>query len=139
MGKYGSVASIAAELMSARVESEPRAAWTLAAEIVFRGRRASIEKGCPRDTFLALCGAGAVQGVEPGDYTRSVLNRSYALRSLDLAREDPSLFEDEEQLWRLACGHSTKVHNHQMDVVRTLWRRGWLNDSRCAPDGKYSR
>jgi hypothetical protein len=127
MGKYGSVASIAAELLSAGAESEPRSAWNTAAGLIFKGRPASVEKACPRDTFLALCGEGAVRGVPAGEYTRSVHNRSYALRGLGIVREDPTQVHNEGVLWRLACEHPDKVHNHQMDVLATLWRRGWIN------------
>lgn len=126
MSKYGSVAGIAAHLIRGGRYADPREAWTAAAEMVFERSSSSVAKGCPRDTFLALCGAGVIEGVAEGQYTRSVANKAYALRALDILRQEPDLMENLNQLWSMACGDSSKRHNAQMDVVRELWHRRWI-------------
>jgi hypothetical protein len=127
MGKYGDAAEIAAALLAQQKTLEPRAAWTQAVEQVFPASASSRAKGCPRDSFLGLCELGAVKGVAPGPYTRSVKNKTYVTRALGALRRDPGLAEDLNHLWRVATAGADTRANRQMDVVATLWRKGLLD------------
>jgi hypothetical protein len=117
---------IAAELLAARADLQPPDTWRLVAELVFPLSASSREKGCPRDAFLGLCDVGAIEGVEPGSYTKSVLNKDYAVRALDALRADASLSSDERKLWRIAVNGADRQQNSQMDVLISLWRRGHI-------------
>jgi hypothetical protein len=125
MGKFGAVANIASQLLAIKRYEKPIDAWNAAALQVFESTSQQ-EKGCPRDTFLALCGAGVIADVPAGSYTRSVHNREYALRALQALRGDANLLNNQSELWRIAVGNEDKEHNSQMDVISTLWRRGWI-------------
>ena len=129
MGKYGYVATLAAGTVAKGAAIAPRDAWNAAAARVFPDSPSSQAKGCPRDTFLALCDLGAIHGVLPGQYTRSVKNRSYAVRALAALRANEALCDDPSRLWRMVTRGETKVANHQMDVVTTLWREGLIRQA----------
>lgn len=128
MGKYGSVAVIAAELLSVHDQPQPREAWDKATEMVFPDSPSSREKSCPRGAFLGLCEAGAIESVASGAYTQSVMNKDYAVRGLEALRSDPSLATQEVELWRIAVAGVDKQSNSQMDVVTALWVRGQIRD-----------
>ena len=76
----------------------------------------SREKGCRRDTFLGLCQEGRVKDIPAGAYTRSVLNRGYAVKAVEILATGSTLQPIE--LW--ASINLGKTHNGQMDVVLTL-------------------
>jgi hypothetical protein len=124
MGKYGSVAVIAAELLAVRADLQPPEAWRSAAGMAFPNSASSRDKSCPRGAFLGLCEVGAVEGVGRGSYTPSVKNKEYAVKGLTALRSDPSLASDEMELWRIAMDGQDKQHNSQMDVLIALWRCG---------------
>lgn len=126
MGKYGTAAEIAAGLLAEQYTTLPRAAWKSAVGRVFPDSKSSQNKGCPRDSFLALCGMGVVKDVAAGDYTRSIKNKGYVERALDAIRLNPALVTDETSLWRVATNHVEKTPNHQMDVLTTLFRKGFV-------------
>jgi hypothetical protein len=94
--------------------------------LVFPESASSVEKSCPRDTFLALCETDAIRGVEPRAYTKSVRNKSYAMKALELVKNDPGLLDNIDELWKAACSDDSKAPNHQMEVVSALWKHGWL-------------
>jgi hypothetical protein len=124
--KYGEAAVAAARLVSqGRVKHAPDA-WNAAVVQIFPDRLASQRKGCPRGAFLGLCESGLVRGVPSGTYTRSRLNKQYAVAAVQLLRENPMLADDPHQIWRLVVGHAEKVENSQIDVVVTLWRQGLI-------------
>lgn len=125
MGKYGSAAEIAARI-SVSSHVNPRAAWDRAVAEIFPDSPTSREKGCPRNAFLALCEMGIVKGIAPGEYTRSVRNKEYAKRAISELRSNPSLVDDDHELWQRVTRGNDIVPNHQMDVVTTLWLRGFL-------------
>jgi hypothetical protein len=126
MGKFGQAAATAAKLASQSNSNSPRMTWETAALEVFPDSESSRKKGCPKDTFLALCGLGVVQNVKPGQYTRSIKNSSYAKSGLDALRNNPALMNDETGLWTIASGDVGKAHNAQMDVLITLVREGYI-------------
>nr|WP_211254247.1 hypothetical protein [Enterovibrio calviensis] len=101
-------------------------AWNSAATSEFKNRMASIKKGCPKNAFLGLAEGGFIQGVPSGNYTKSVLNKHYALEALALLNQDSNVIDDLKNLWIQACGSASKAHNHQMNVVVSLWSHGFL-------------
>ena len=76
--------------------------------------------------FLGLCEEGLVKGIPPGDYTKSVKNKQYAIDAVRLLRLDPTLAGSKKLLWQEAIGERRIKHNQQMDVVVMLWERGLL-------------
>jgi hypothetical protein len=83
------------------------------------GRR---RKAAPKDAFLGLCEAEIIIGIPGGRYTRSVLNKGYALKSVDILKTNPKRSDNEDALWQAVQSANSKVHNSQMDVVATLWK-----------------
>lgn len=129
MAKYGKAAEIAARLLANQHEVDPRYAWKRAVAQVFPDSPSSRDKGCPRDSFLALCAAGAVKAVPTGSYTRSVKNRGYMERALAAVRTNSGLLQDQEQLWQLATADSGIRPNCQIEVLATLWDAGLIRDA----------
>lgn len=126
MGKYGTAAEIAVQLLAKQSAMPPRTAWDEAVTRVFPESRSSQKKGCPRDSFLALCEMGIVQNVLPEAYTRSKKNKSYVVRAMDALRSNPALSTDKEGLWQIVTDRAGKVPNSQMDVVTTLFQKGFI-------------
>lgn len=127
MGKYGDAAVQATEMLHSDASMDPREAWDLATAKVFPTQLASRSKGCPKGAFLGLCEDGVVRGVAPGSYTRSRLNKSYALEAVLLLKANRALADDYDALWRAVMRGTKKVENEQMDVVLSLWERGLIN------------
>lgn len=126
MGRYGEAAVKAVRLIQDNTYNSPREAWAQAVLEVFPDSRSMQEKPCPKGTFLGLCEAGVVKGVEPGNYTRSVKNKRYALRGLEILRKTSDLAADPRGLWEVVMGSEIKKYNQQMDVLCTLWNKGLL-------------
>ncbi|TDR14062.1 DUF6979 family protein [Marinomonas communis] len=124
MSKYGDVAVEATRIAQTGVC--PIEAWKTAATREFKDRIASINKGCPKSTFLGLAEDGFILGVPSGSYTKSILNKQYALEALALLKHDGNFRKDLKKLWAQSCGSESKAHNHQMDVVVSLWLSGFL-------------
>lgn len=124
MGKYGEVAVRAVGLMLWDPETSPPDAWEASAARVFPDSSASQAKSCPRSAFLGLCEEGVVAGVARGDYTRSQLNRDYAIRGLMALRSQPDLSRDQRRLWIAATDGKEVRPNGQMEVLSALWDVG---------------
>ncbi|WP_444900511.1 DUF6979 family protein [Microbulbifer sp. VAAC004] len=122
MNNYSTIAVKAAELLMKGEESSPLQAWHNSAQVVFPDSVSAQEKGCPKSAFLGVCEEGYVCGVPKGKYTSSTLNKRYALRGLELLRDDPSLTEME--LWKHV---SNKKYNQQMHVVKSLFDAGLVS------------
>lgn len=103
----------------------PVDAWQSAAEEVFLDRNSLQEKSCPKSAFLGLCEEGLINGVPQGNYTRSEKNKAYAIKALELLRENPQL--SEKEIWQIIF-HSQRVkrYNQQIDVVIALFQQGCL-------------
>jgi hypothetical protein len=127
MGQYGRVALLARELYLQKVAETPREAWRQAAASIITSDTSRV-KGCPRDAFLGLCSAGLVNGIPPGDYTRSEENKRYALTAVAKLQVTPSIATDKHSLWVAVAGES-KGANSQMDVVIALWQSDMLADA----------
>ena len=124
MTKYGEVATRAVGLLLWEPDTSPVEAWASAAARVFPDSPSSREKGCPKSAFLGLCEEGIVAGVSPGSYTRSVLNKEYAVRGLGALRSLPELATDPRQLWLTATNGKHVQPNSQMEVLTALWDAG---------------
>jgi hypothetical protein len=124
--KYGDAAIAAVGLVASEGEINPADAWDTAVNRAFPDSPSSRAKDCPRGAFLGLCEAGLVKGVPSGSYTRSKLNKQYALDAVLILRVQPMLVNDPRQLWLLVVRGATKRHNSQMDVVLSLWQRGLI-------------
>jgi hypothetical protein len=128
MGKYGDAAVMATQLVKSRQESSPNQAWLVTMNNLFADSESSRKKSCPRDAYLGLCEAGKILGIPMGHYTRSIKNKKYALKALNLLREDPKLIYDGKGLWRKVVDYENKAHNHQMDVIISLLNEGLIKE-----------
>ncbi len=119
MSKYGDCAVRSVQFVMNG--STPGRAWERATITEFGRGTASQKKGCPKHAFLGLCSNGEVKGIPPGNYTKSVLNKRYAVRAAQLLRSNSTLAANKSLLWRrVICGRD-KQHNNQLDVVLALW------------------
>ena len=125
MSNYGELAKLAASY--ARQGTRPADAWGKSAREIFPTQKASREKPCPKCAFLGLAEEGLVQGVPPGNYTKSRDNKRYALMAVKALRTDPDLVNDAKRLWEIVMAGEEKQHNEQMCVVLALWQNGDLN------------
>jgi len=125
MRKYGKIAKLAVELLVSNKVNNPTEAWSIAAEEIFPNSSSSRTKGCPKSSFLGICEDGYIINVEKGKYTRSKKNKEYALKAISLLNSNPLLTEKE--LWDLVIGTLNKQHNGQMDVVKTLWDKNYID------------
>lgn len=119
MSDYGLVAVIAAREIVAS-GAQPADAWKAAAATVCRTRMEQ-NKGCPRGAFLGLCEEGLVKGVPPGQYTKSRMNKAYALKAMEILQSHPELAGDVAELWARTVTPKTVGNNGQADVVVELW------------------
>tara|TARA_R110001592_G_scaffold92545_2_gene269585 strand:- start:1714 stop:2097 length:384 start_codon:yes stop_codon:yes gene_type:complete len=93
--------------------------WSRSAKEVFE-TKSSQEKSCPKGTFLGLCEAGLVKGIPKGKYTKSVLNKEYALKAVVILKQNTQTTFSPKELWdKLELGN--KRSNSQMDIVLALW------------------
>ena len=81
---------------------------------------AARKKPCPRGAFLGLCEEGLVIGIPAGRYTRSLDDKSYAIRAVALLTEGKQHWST-TALWQAVTNGAEKTHNSQMDVVLALW------------------
>lgn len=90
--------------------------WSRSAKEVFPNSKSSQEKGCPKATFLGLCEEGLVKGIPKGNYTKSVKNKEYALKAVEILKQNSQTTFSPKGLWeKLELGD--KRSNSQMVVV----------------------
>ena len=128
MSKYGQAAIQAVKYLQEGNAISPKEAWVNSTSEIFGEGSSGQIKSCPQDAFLSLCETGCVQGVKPGSYTKSVKNKEYSLKALDLIRENPEYAHNPDKLWKVVQGHSDKKHNSQMNVVAALWLSGSIKE-----------
>lgn len=128
MAKYGKAAEIAARLLTDQREVEPKSAWSRGVAEVYPDNASSREKNCPKVSFLALCGAGAIRGVPRGTYTRSPKNGGYVMRALGAVQSNPDLLLNPQSLWRIATNNLAVSQNGQIEVLAALWDAGFIED-----------
>ena len=134
MSAYGKIACSAAE--KARNGMSPQSAWENSARESYPepGQIESRNKVCPRDAFLGLSEDGLIIGIPPGEYTRSIKSKKYAIAGVFLLREVPNLCENKSKMWRIVRDmwcvmgdeptEKNKAANNRMDVVVALWQNG---------------
>ena len=126
MNKYGQAAIKAIDLIKSKRASTPETAWEMATIEIFGAGTSSQSKGCPRNTFLALCETGKVKSIKSGVFTSAKKNKGYAIKALELLVDNPSLSNDSKILWNKIQSGIEKKHNSQMDVVVALWSKGFI-------------
>ncbi|MDY4079543.1 MAG: hypothetical protein SOY42_12295 [Clostridium sp.] len=104
----------------------PVEVWKQEIELIFEPESIFAKKGCSRDTFLGLCEEGMVKGVPKGNYTTSIKNKGYALKAIELLKNNKSLSNNPRRMWIMINGEE-KTHNSQMEVVCELYKEGLLN------------
>ena len=104
----------------------PVEVWKKQVELMFDPESASAKKGCPRDAFLGLCEEGLVKGISKGNYTTSIKNKGYALKAIELLKNNKSLSNNPRKMWIMINGKE-KTPNSQMEVVCELYKEGLLN------------
>lgn len=127
MGKYGNVAVMATQLYETGQAATPNIAWDMAAARVFPSSKTARKKGCPRAAYLGLCEKGIVSGIPAGNYSRSLKNKGYALKALEILKVEPALSSNYDALWELVMEGEHKIQNHQMDVVVSLLNNGVIH------------
>lgn len=125
MNKNAQAALLAVDLIKCKKAFNPVQAWQKATHAIFDSPSSQV-KGCPKNTFLALCETGKVKGIEPGKYTNSRKNKSYALKAINILQTNPSLSEDPKKLWDIVQAGKPIKYNSQMDVVVALWNNGHI-------------
>ena len=125
MTTYNKYAKTAIECVEKFKESECiKKVWSKYIEENF-DTKSSQEKGCPKNTFLGLCEEGLVKGIPKGNYTKSVLNKEYALKAVAILKQNSQTTFTPKELWeKLDLGD--KRSNSQMDVVLALWEKGLI-------------
>jgi hypothetical protein len=124
MNMYGKAALKAVELYKNGVEDNPVQAWQRAIAQPPNSTN-SQEKPCPRSAFLGLCEEGLVSGIPPGEYTRSVKNKAYALRALEALRKKTELAVSTSALWN-SIETDAESDQGEMSVVLALWNEGLI-------------
>jgi len=127
MNKYSQVAIDATNLLQT-TKLTPVEAWEQSALQVFPNSESSRQKGCPKSIFLGLCEEGLIKGSIVGSYTRSKLNKDYALQAVRLLQDNPSLADTPNALWDLIV--QNKSSNSQMNVVTALWNHNLISKSK---------
>jgi hypothetical protein len=126
MRRYGNAAIEAVKLILS-TNINPKQAWDIATGKEFGKGTASQKKGCPKGTFLGLCEQGMIKGVPIGNYTDSLENKRYAVRTVKILKEKPEKLENEDKLWVEVTGGKPIKQNHQLDVVISLWNKNYIN------------
>ena len=126
--QYGAVAVRAVELVRSSRVKNPKYAWDQAASEIIKAK-SSKEKGCPKAAFLGLCEEGCVKHVASGKYSNSEENRRYALKAVQILKNNPELSFQKQKLWDEVMKLEGKniQHNGQMDVVVALWNKGLID------------
>lgn len=124
--KYGNIAITAAKKAVAG-SIDACSAWEGVANVVLAYSSTSARKSCPKQAFLGLVREGKVAGVPRDSGITLSENGKYALKALELLRQDASYALNAIKLWKKVVGDNKK-HNAQMHVVIALWNEGFLVD-----------
>jgi hypothetical protein len=123
---YGYVAISAAKLCKDKAVT-PREAWEQAAKEHFANVSAQ-RKNSPKSTFLGLCSEGLIQDIRKGSYSRSILNRDYAVKAVNILQYECDIPPSSSVLWNkvMATAERKILPSSQMDVVLALWGAGLI-------------
>ena len=118
--QYGEVA-----ITVAKENGNPEDNWKAEVKNAFPNSESSQKKSCPKSAFLGLCEEGFIKGISKGKYTRSIDNKAYAVKAIDILKQNTQTTFSPKELWeKLELGD--KRHNSQMDVVLALWYEGLI-------------
>ena len=134
MGEYGQAATDAILRIQSGQLSNPKDAWKQATITLFGNGTPAQTKSCPRNAFLGCCEAGLVKGIPSGHYTRSQLNKLYAVTAAQLLRAAPALasLKPSERL-TLVRPRSDDRPSSTMRV-NTDWIEHYLSPTACPRD-----
>jgi hypothetical protein len=82
---YGVVAVVAVD--GKNKKSNPSESWDEARKDFFEFI-SSREKQCPKNTSLGLCEEVLVNGIPKGSYTKSVKNKKFAIRAVEILKQN---------------------------------------------------
>tara|TARA_R110002072_G_scaffold36000_1_gene105925 strand:+ start:579 stop:989 length:411 start_codon:yes stop_codon:yes gene_type:complete len=119
MNKYGTAA-----IKAAKEGENPIESWEKATKVLFKSSD-SQKKSCPKSAFLGLCEAGLVKDIPKGNYVKSIKNKEYALKAVEILRQNTETTFSPKELWK-KLDLEDKNHNSQMDVVLGLWENGLI-------------
>ncbi len=110
-----------------RAGRPPADAWAWAQTQV-EGRQSTLNKGCPRSTFVSLAEHGYVTVYLPGEAASALsLNAQHALVAAAVQREHPEVLNNKRAWWEATqrrSGITRKGENGVLDVLRALIRLG---------------
>ena len=124
--QYGEVA-----ILAAKTNGNPEDNWKSGVKHAFPYSESSQKKNCPKSAFLGLCKVGLVKGIPKGKYTRSIDNKAYAEKAIEILRSNPKTTYTPKELWakvKTELFIKKKSHNSQMDVVLALWEHHYISE-----------
>ena len=121
--QYGKVA-----ISVAKEKGNPEENWKAEVKNTFPGSESSQKKSCPKSAFLGLCEEGFIKGISKGKYTRSIDNKAYAIKAIEILRINTKATYTPKELWvKVKTELSIEIpHNSQMDVVLALWENRYI-------------
>lgn len=126
-----SLSTVIATKLASDNKIRPQEAWEKAVLREFPNSISSQQKGCPKNTFLGLCEEGYIKGIKTGDYTRSELNKKYAIAAINILKNSNSNSISPIDLWKKVLKKINvdpdKQHNSQMNVILALWNERLIN------------
>lgn len=125
MVKFSQVAIKSIELIT-KEHIEPRQAWQISVEEIFKESPSAISKNCPKSAFLVLCQEGLINGVPKGNYTDAIETKDYILSGLELIKNDSTLANNPSKLWDKVVNEN-KAHNQRMHILCDIYKKGYIN------------
>ena len=102
----------------------PQDAWQKAI-CIFTKSKSSRDKSCPRNAFLGLCEEGMIKGVDPSEYGAGKKCKKFAIKAVEILREEPTLSLNMTKLWKKVMENlgedTSKSQASRMGVVTALW------------------
>ena len=127
MARYGKAAVKATKrIQRNRNKKDPLVAWKAACKQEYPDKKSARTKVCPRSTYLGLCEAGLVVGVEAGKYTRSPINKKRAVDAVRFLCSDSDLAFDKKIRCLIKDDNEIK-NNNQLEVVLALLENDLIN------------
>ena len=127
MSNYNEYGLVAIE--AAKEKGSPKDNWLKEVQKAFFDSESSQKKSCPKSTFLGLCEEGMVKGISQGNYTKSIDNKAYAIKAINILKRNPKTIYTPKELWiktKKELFIIKKDHNSQMDVVLALWENALI-------------
>ena len=102
-------------------------AWNNAI-VNYTKRQSTIDKGCPKHTFLDLCHAGFLVGIDSEKLIPIGENGRYAIEAIGILKANNGNPQNPMQLWKRLKSNikvNKKItHSSQMHIVLALWNAG---------------